>query len=260
MKHESLKRYLPFLAALFLVLGSGGSLHAQNAPAAHDPVAAKAPSPVKAGSPANGSNDFISSKTAQTQNLAKAEQEDDEYVFKHSRSVHAFGKMFHLSPEAASLSFWSFNFLILAAFIGYFLFTGLPKVFRSRRQTIEKQLVEARVATEGANERLRVVEDRLARLDSEIAAIRESAERDTAGDEARIKASIKAERKKIVAASEGEIAAAGAAAERHLRRFAAELAVERAGARIHITDGDDRQLIRDFAASLGADGTHGGQN
>ena len=211
------------------------------------------------GANAQGHN-FESRKTANSQNLARAEQEDEEYVFKHSAAVRAVGRTFHLSPEAASSWFWGFNFLILAVFVGYFLVTGLPKAFRARRQRIEHQLIEARTATEQANERLRVVEERLGRLDAEIASIREHAERDSAGDEARIKASIEGERKKIVATAEQEISAAGAAAERKLRRFAAELAVERATARLQISEDDDRALVRAFARGLGGDGTHGGQN
>jgi F-type H+-transporting ATPase subunit b len=203
---------------------------------------------------------FIDSKTASSQNLAKAEQEDEEYVFKHSASVRAFARLFHLSPEVASGFFWAFNAIILFVFVGYFLVTGLPKAFRSRRQQLDRQIVEARVATEKAEERLRAVEERLGRLDSEIAAVREQAERDSANDQLRIKQAMEDEKQKIVASAEQEIAAAGAAAERGLRKFAAELAVERATSRLRLTEGDDRTLIQEFAASLGSNRSQGGRN
>jgi len=203
---------------------------------------------------------FIDSKTASSQNLAKAEQEDDEYVFMHSASVRAFAKLFHLSPDAASMTFWALNAAILFAFVGYFLVKGLPKAFRSRRQQLDRQIVEARIATEKAEERLRAVEERLGRLDSEIAAVREQAERDSANDETRMKQAMEDEKHKIVASAEQEITAAGAAAERRLRRFAAELAVDRATSRLHLTEGDDRTLIQEFAASLGSNGSQGGRN
>jgi F-type H+-transporting ATPase subunit b len=212
--------------------------------------------------------DFISQKTANSQNLAKAEQEDEEYVFKHSASVRAIGRIFHLSPEAASSVFWGLNFLILAGFVGYFLVKLLPKTFRERRHAIEKQLIEARMATEQANERLRAVEERLGRLDAEIAAVRAHAEAESAGDEARIRATIEDERKKIIASAEQEIAAAAAAAQRRLRRFAAELAIDRATARLDISEDADRALVREFArgldgragGGLGGDGRNGGRN
>jgi F-type H+-transporting ATPase subunit b len=236
------------------------------------PAFAQAPAPKSqqpaqpAGAPANpstqrqNSSDFIDSRTANSQNLAKAEQEDEEYVFRHSDSVRAFAKMFHLSPEAASMVFWSLNAVLLFVFVGYFLVTGLPKAFRSRRQQLDRQIVEARAATEKAEERLRTVEERLGRLDSEIAAVREQAERDSAHDEVRIKQAMEDEKKKIVASAEQEIAAVCAAAERHLRKFAAEMAVDRASSRLHLTEGDDRTLIQEFASSLGSDGSKGGRN
>jgi F-type H+-transporting ATPase subunit b len=168
--------------------------------------------------------------------------------------------MFHLSPEAASMVFWSLNAVLLFVFVGYFLVTGLPKAFRSRRQQLDRQIVEARVATEKAEERLRAVEERLSRLDSEIAAVREQAERDSAHDETRIKQAMEDEKKKIVASAEQEISSAGAAAERRLRKFAAELAVDRATSRLHLTEGDDRTLIQEFASSLGSNGSERGRN
>lgn len=203
---------------------------------------------------------FIDSKTATSQNLAKAEQEDEEYVFKHSASVRAFARIFHLSPDAASLSFWALNAIILFVFVGYFLVTGLPKAFRSRRQKLDREIVEARLATEKAEQRLRAVEERLSRLDSEIAAVREQTERDSAQDEVRVRHAMKEERQKIVNAAEQEITAAGAAAERRLRKYAAELAVDRATARLRLTEGDDRTLIQEFAANLGANGRQGGRH
>ena len=228
-------------AALLLLVGSLTPLVGQNAPqgaaapaeqpktAGQPAQAAGAPSAGQAsGGQASGSSDsFVDSKTASSQNLAKAEQEDEEYVFKHSASVRAVARWFHLSPDAAAMVFWTLNAVLLFAFVGYFLVTGLPKAFRSRRQQLERELIQARTSTEQAQERLRVVEERLGRLDGEIAAIRAQAEQDSAHDEARIKEGLEQEKQKIVAAAESEIGAAGAAAERRLRSFAAELAVDR---------------------------------
>jgi F-type H+-transporting ATPase subunit b len=237
--------------------------------AALTPALAQAPAPQSqrpAGQPSSTpgnpppKNVFINSKTANSQNLAKAEQEDEEYVFKHSKPVSAFARLFHLSPEVASGFFWAFNAVLLFVFVGYYLVTGLPKAFRSRRQQLDRQIVEARSATERADERLRAVEERLSHLDSEIAAVREQAERDSANDEVRIRQTMEEEKQKIVTAAEQEIAAAGAAVERRLRKFAAELAVDRATSRLHLTEGDDRTLIQEFASSLGSNGSQGGRN
>ena len=252
------------LAASFLLAISLTPAFAQGAPpdAGAGPAATQssgASAHQAAPQQGNGGN-FIDSKTANSQNLAKAQQEDEEYVFKHSASVRAFARLFHLSPEVASGFFWALNAVILFVFVGYFLVTGLPKTFRSRRERLDREIAEARAATEKAEARLRVVEERLGRLDSEIAAVREQAERDSANDELRIKQAMEDEKRKIVASAEQEIGAAGAAAERHLRKFAAELAVERATSRLRLTEGDDRTLIQEFAASLGSNGSHGGRN
>jgi F-type H+-transporting ATPase subunit b len=249
MRAFSFKR--PWAAAVLLA--------AALTPAFAQTPAAPAPRPATA-TQQQGRGDFIDSRTATSQNLAKAEQEDEEYVFMHSASVRAFARLFHLSPDAASLSFWALNAIILFVVVGYFLVTGLPKAFRSRRQQLDREIVEAQTATEKAEQRLRAVEERLSRLDAEIAAVREQAERDSVNDEARIRQTMEEEKRKIVASAEQEIAAAGAAAERRLRRFAAELAVDRATARLRLTEGDDRVLIQEFAASLGSNGSQGGRN
>ncbi len=244
----------PLAAALLLAIALTPAFAQTTASPVHQP-AATAPAAPQNQSGQGSRGDFIDSKTATSQNLAKAEQEDEEYAFKHSASVRAFAKLFHLSPDAASMVFWALNAIILFVFMGYFLVKGLPKAFRSRRQQLDRQIVEARTATEKAEERLRAVEERLSRLDSEIAAVREQAERDSAGDEVRIRQAMESEKEKIVASAEQEITAAGAAAERSLRRFAAELAVDRASSRLRLTEGDDRTLIQEFAASLGSNGS-----
>jgi F-type H+-transporting ATPase subunit b len=256
----------PLAAALLLAIALAPAFAQTTASPVHQPAATAPAAPQNQGS----QGVFIDSKTATSQNLAKAEQEDEEYAFKHSASVRAFAKLFHLSPDAASMAFWALNAIILFVFMGYFLVRGLPKAFRSRRQQLDRQIVEAKTATEKAEERLRAVEERLSRLDSEIAAVREQAERDSAGDEVRIRQAMEGEKEKIVASAEQEIAAAGAAAERSLRRFAAELAVDRASSRLRLTEGDDRTLIQEFAASLGSNasdsngsgpnGSQGGRN
>ena len=244
-------------AAMLLLAGTFSPLIAQVP--AH--TAALAVVAVQQSASTGASQDtFIDSKTANSQNLAKAEKEDEEYTFKHSASVRAFARWFHLSPEMASMVFWGLNALLLFAFVGYFLVTGLPKAFRSRRQQLEREMVQARTATDEANERLRVVEERMSRLDGEIAAIRAQAEQDSAHDEQRIHEAMEQERRKIVATSESEIASAGKAAERRLRSFAAELAVTRATGRLRLTEDDDRALVQEFAADLGAAATKEGRN
>jgi F-type H+-transporting ATPase subunit b len=200
---------------------------------------------------------FLTPRTAKSGNLAAAEAEDDTSVYRHSPSVRAVGRWFHLDEEQASRTFEYFNFALLAGTLLFFLFKKMPAVLRSRRQEIQKHLLDARTATEEASARLKAVEERFARLDQDIATIRKQAEEEGAAEEERIKTLIEKERLRIITSAEQEIAAAGSSARRELMRFAAGLAVDRASSLISLNVEDDRALIRQFVAEIGA-GTHGG--
>ncbi len=176
-------------------------------------------------------------------------------AFRNSPSVMKLGGMLGMRSSTASSVFEWLNFAVLAVAIGYALMRGLPKVFQGRSATIQKNIVEARVATEQANLRLAAVEERLGKLDGEIAAIRAESEREAAAEAARAKQQIADEAQRILQAADQEIAAASAQAGRTLRAYAAEVAVDRAAQRLEISADDDRALIRSFAARLTAAGS-----
>jgi F-type H+-transporting ATPase subunit b len=183
---------------------------------------------------------------------AQDDEEAEKNVYRHSSSVTAMGHWFRLDQEPAARLFEWLNFAVMAGVILVVAAKFLPKTFRANREQIRGRLVEARIATEHAQERLAAIEQRLAKLDEEIAAISKQAEKDSVEDEARIKASIAAERDRIVAASSREIAAAANAAQRDLKRFAVELAVDRAAQRLVLTADDDHTLMQEFSQNLGA--------
>ena len=198
-----------------------------------------------------------------TEHIAEtAEEEAGDDVYRHSTSVRMLGRWLHLDKESSARLFEYLNFAILAGAILFAMFKYLPKTFRANREDIQRRLVEARTATEQAHERLAAIEQRLSRLDEEIAAIARQAEKDSVEDEARIKASIETERQRIVEAVSRDIAAASSAAQRDLKRFAAGLAVDRAAQRIALTltDDDDRALVREFSSSLSLQARNGGKN
>jgi F-type H+-transporting ATPase subunit b len=191
---------------------------------------------------------------------AEAQEERGDDVYRHSASVRFFGRLLHLDQDTASELFEYLNFAILAGAVLFFLAKNLPKTFRQNRENIQHQLTDARTATQQANERLAAIEQRLSRLDGEIAAISQQAEKESVADEARIKASIEAERVRIVEATAKDIAAASSAAQRELKRFAAGLAVDRAAQRIVLTEDDDRALLREFTSSLTQQAHERGKN
>lgn len=178
-----------------------------------------------------------------------------EELKKPSPSVAKLGGMVGMSPSTSVYVFNWLNFLVLAVAVGYALVKALPKAFRGRTQTIQKSIVEARVATEEARLRLSAVEARLGKLDGEIAALRSDSEHAAAEEEQRMHAQVEDEKQRILQSAEQEIAAASAAAQRSLRAYAAEIAVDRAAAQLQITPDDDRMLIESFAGRLGAEGS-----
>jgi len=176
-------------------------------------------------------------------------------AFRHSDAVKSLARHLNLSVETTARIMEILNSAILIGLILWFLVRFVPKAFRKRNDTLQKQLIEARLAATEANERLAVVEERLSKLGIEIDAIRAQTERDSVEDEKRVQQSLETERQRIVASAEQEIDAAGAAAQRDLRKFAAQLAVNRARQEIRISGDDDRTLIRAFGESL-----NGGRN
>jgi F-type H+-transporting ATPase subunit b len=199
--------------------------------------------------------------TPEARSPVKDQQEKDENdQYLHSATVRALGSKLGLNAEQAATAFTVLNFVVLAALVGWFLLKTLPKTFRNRSTAIQKHLVDARTATEEASARLNSVEARLSKLDGEIAAMRAQAEKDSALDEQRIRASVEDEKQRILASAEQEISAATALAQRQIQQYAAELAIEQAARKLVVTAETDRLLVQNFAQRLTSDDPKKGQN
>jgi len=199
-----------------------------------------------------------STPEAKSSEANKAETDEND-AYRKSPSVRALGAKLGMNADQSATAFEVTNFVILAVLLGWFLVKTLPKTFRNRNTVIQKNLVDARTATEEANARLGSVEDRLSKLDGQIAEMKAQAEKDAVLDEQRIRASVEDEKQKILAAAEQEIAAATVHAHRQLQQYAAELAIEQAGRKLSINAETDRLLVQNFARRLGGD-DKGGQN
>lgn len=197
---------------------------------------------------------------SQYEKMDTPETNSEEEGYRHSASVQFLARVMHVHTETAAQIFEDLNSAIIWGAILWFLFKTLPGVFRKRSETIQKGLIEAHSVTEEARERLSAVEARLAKLDSEIEAIRKQADHDSVEDEKRIKATLEEERKHIVEAAEQDIEAFGAATQRDLKKFAADLAVDRALQRIHLGADADRILVENFTTDLAGMQGKGGQN
>lgn len=225
----TIRRRTLFALGLALMLAFGVGLRAQTA---------SAQGATETSAPAAGSN-------AKETTLS----ETDKYRL--SEPVVKIGAALGMKKETAANVFTLFNILILISGIGYGLLKMLPKTFQKRNAAIQKHLIDARTATEEATTRLSSVEERLSRLDEQIAAMRLQAEADIARDEQRIKATVEDEKNKILAAAEAEIQSATTSARREIQKYAAELAIEQAARKLVVSAETDRLLVETFAHKLG---------
>jgi F-type H+-transporting ATPase subunit b len=187
---------------------------------------------------------------AQKSSQPEPEKEGGEDVdnFLHTKLVASIGKEFGLDVNASARLFEWLNTIIILLAIVLPLAKLLPKMLRKRSETLKQNLEEARKSTADANTRLSAVEAQLSKLDEEIAKIRQQFDSEIAQDEARIKSTIGEETARIVAAAEQEITVAAAQAQRGLKAFAADLAIDQAVKQLTLTAENDRALIEEFVA------------
>lgn len=185
------------------------------------------------------------------------EEDSEVNIYRHSSMVKTLAHMFGLSTEVTARIFEIINFIILAAAILWFVLRALPKALRNRSEHIQKDLVNARQATEDASRRLQDVEQRLSRLDGEIASLKAQAEQQTVNDEARIRAAMEEEKERLVHAAEQEITSVSANAQRRLKTLAADLIVEYAAHHVSLDSDTDRSLIHSFVSELSSNGHKG---
>jgi F-type H+-transporting ATPase subunit b len=183
---------------------------------------------------------------------AHAEVVDPHAQFKQSASVQWLARVTGLPVKAAYWAAVGLNFIILASVLGYFLGKFIPRLFRRRTESIQREMREAEAASLEAQRRLADIESRLGRLDAEIAEMRAAAEREGVAEEERIRAAAEQDRERIVQAAQQEIALAARVARRELQAHAAELAVSLAARRIQIDAGTDQALVRRFTEQLRA--------
>jgi len=177
-----------------------------------------------------------------------------ELKAEHSPVVSWIGRVIKIGPEGAYVLSLIINFAILVAFFWILLKGKIPQMFRERTAAIKKGIQEAQAASADASRRLKAVEERLAKLDTEVAEIRASAEREAADEEGRIRQAAEDDKRKVVEAVETEITAIARNARRELKGYAAALAVDLASRKIRVDEHTDQALVREFVDQLGKDG------
>lgn len=251
-------RIVVFIAFVMLALLS---VRAENAPAkpASTPQNSEQPAPEASQQqetqPTNP-NAAVGKELAETSKAAEGEPEEKDQTtgLKHSTAVQWVAKKTGISVETAYWIAMSINFAIIFAAIIALMKSQLPGYFRSRNIAIQRGIQEARAASEDARRRLTDIEARLSRLDSEVAQVRASAEKESVVEEARIRAAAQADAKRILESAEQEIEAASRQARRDLKSLATGLAVDLAARKLQIDQATDESLVRNFVSQLGRDG------
>jgi len=203
--------------------------------------------------------------TPEAQPEKNKQEVDENEAYRKSPSVVWLGKKLGIGTDRASTLSELGNFVLFAMGVAWLVVVFLPKAFpglvpRTRTAAIQKSLLDARTATEEARIRLSGVEERLGKLDSEIAAMRAQAEQDSVAAGQRIKATVEDEKVKILAAAEQEIEAATSHAQKQLQQYAAGLAIEQAARKLVVSAETDRLLVQGFTQRLTGDEPKKGQN
>jgi ATP synthase F0 subunit b len=164
--------------------------------------------------------------------------------------------------EGASAPWWNIpsfelwrwvNLLIFVGLFIYILRRPLSNAMRARRESIRRDLMRAQEERNAALAKLEEVEARLAKLDTEVASIREQSQREAAEERDRIHRSTEIETHKLREQAQREIESAGKAARQELREFAAEQSVRLAEEMIRrdIRPEDDARLVTLRVEELG---------
>ena len=170
-----------------------------------------------------------------------------------------------LDNESAAPQWWNYpgweawKFFNLVVFIGlliYLLRRPLSESLLARREAIHRELTRAQEERAAALAKLEEVKSRLARLDSEVEAIRAQALREAAEERERIARATEEEMRKLREHARREIEGAGKAARQELRRYAAEQSVRLAEELIRrdMRAEDDVRLMGEYVEGLGGIG------
>lgn len=151
---------------------------------------------------------------------------------------------------------WKFvNLAIFVAIMAYILTrkVKLGEAFRTRRENIRAELARAQQERDAAVAKLKEVEERLARLDTEVTAIKEQSKVEAAEENERIARATETEIAKLSEQAQREIERAGKTARHELRRYTAEQSVRLAEELIRreMKPEDDNRLITRNIEELG---------
>lgn len=157
------------------------------------------------------------------------------------------------AESSTGLIFRWLNFVLVFGGIGYLLAKHGGAFFNANAKAIAASIHEATAAKDEADRVLSEVDGKIARLNHEVAEMREAARKNWEAELERLHISGVAEIEKIHSAASAELAASERVAHQQLRAMAAAIAVERAGELITSRmNGEVRaRLFHSFLGELG---------
>jgi len=144
------------------------------------------------------------------------------------------------------------NFAILAVGLGYLVRKYLPPFFRSRTAEIQQGITEAQQMKRDAEARAAQVEARIQKLGDEIEQFRAQSREEMRQEGERIQQETAKQLGHLEQQAQQEIEAAGKAARRELKDYAAKLALDLAGERVRarLNAGTETALVDGFIQDL----------
>lgn len=146
-----------------------------------------------------------------------------------------------------------FNLFLFLGILFFLLRGPVRNALATRRENIRRDLMQAQIERNAAMAKLEEVNARLANLNSEVATIRQQAEREAQTERERLARTTEEESRKLRQQAQREIENAGKVARHDLRRYAAEQSVALAEEIIRrdIRPEDDARLVQTYVNDLG---------
>jgi len=157
-------------------------------------------------------------------------------------------------PDVVELIAKTFNWIIFAWILYYFLKKPLADFFATRVSKIREDLEMAKTSREDAEKRLAEIEEKMSGLDAEVEAIAQKARADAEKERIRLKKKADEDAEKIRKQAAKDIEQAKEEALSDVKRYVVDLAMERVESELEkrMTEADQERLVHDFAQKLGA--------
>ena len=181
--------------------------------------------------------------------LAQEHESKTEAIAEHQAGAEHKEESF---AEKHELELKIANFAILAGLLGYFIGKNAGPFFAARSAGIRKDMEESLRQSQEAEARAAAVEQRIANLEADIAALRAEGDREISAEGERVARQTAEEIAKIQVHAQQEIASAGKAARMELKRYTADLAVNLAETKVraHMTPEAQDALVKGFVQTV----------